>query len=139
MTEEGYYVGVQHPMVLIIRKRDMKLISCSKKKIAVYESAYIGPLSYSPTTLDAEIKECEHTADEESMFQNLAKATDKFGAAETTHPSHVQSIKSMSSHTVPVPNTSAPQMMRPQTTLDASADSQNPDQGEGFVVPEHIT
>jgi hypothetical protein len=139
MTEEGYYVVVQHPMVLIIRKRDMKLISCSKKKIVVYESACIGPLSYSPTTLDAKIKECQHTVGEESMFQNLAKATDKFEAAETTHPSHVQSIKSMSLHTVPVPNTSAPKMMRPPTTLDASADSQNPDQGEGLVVPEHIT
>jgi hypothetical protein len=33
MTEEGFFVGVQHPMVLIIRKSDMKLISCSKKEI----------------------------------------------------------------------------------------------------------
>jgi len=155
MTEEGYYVGVQHPMVLIIRKRDMKLISCSKKKFAVYESAYIGPLSYSPHDLGAEIN---NMSSDGMMLENLVQATDKFEAATALEPEaarpltqksdktqtsfgpvHVQSIKSMSLHTVPVPNTSAPTMMRPPTTLDASADSQNPDQGEGLVVPEHIT
>ena len=55
MTEEGFFVGVQHPMVLILRKKDMKLISCSKKKFIVYESAYIVPLKYSPSELAPEI------------------------------------------------------------------------------------
>jgi hypothetical protein len=38
------YVGVQHPMVLILRKADFKLISCSRKKIIVYEAIYTLPL-----------------------------------------------------------------------------------------------
>ena len=48
MTEEGYFVGVQHPMLIIIRKRDMALISVSKMKVIVYESFYTCPLSVSP-------------------------------------------------------------------------------------------
>ena len=44
LTEEGYFVGIQHPTALVIRKRDMKLISVSTKKIKVYESTYIAPL-----------------------------------------------------------------------------------------------
>jgi hypothetical protein len=35
-TIDGYYVGVQHPMALVLRKSDMKLISVSKKKVIVY-------------------------------------------------------------------------------------------------------
>ncbi len=45
----------------------------------------------------------------------------------------------MSSHTIPVPNTTAPGTLRPPTTLDESAESQNPNQGEGPVIPEHAT
>ena len=48
LTGEGYFVGIQHPMALVIRKRDMKLISVSTKKIKVYESAYVAPLESKP-------------------------------------------------------------------------------------------
>ena len=67
MTEEGYFVGVQHPMVLIIRKRDMKLISCSKKKFVVYEQSYILPLQYSPSTLGPEILQSCKQQDQPTM------------------------------------------------------------------------
>jgi hypothetical protein len=50
-TLEGFFVGVQHPMALVIRKSDMKLISVSKKKLVVYESMYTAPLSYSSAKL----------------------------------------------------------------------------------------
>ncbi len=43
-TLEGFYVGIQHPMALVIRKSDMKLISVSKKKLVVHESCYVAPL-----------------------------------------------------------------------------------------------
>jgi hypothetical protein len=46
-TLEGFYVGTQHPMVLVLRKSDMKLISVSKKKLVLHESCYVAPLSYS--------------------------------------------------------------------------------------------
>ena len=48
LTEEGYFAGIQHPMAMVIRKRDMKLISVSTKKIKVYESAYVAPLESKP-------------------------------------------------------------------------------------------
>jgi hypothetical protein len=51
VTIEGFFVGVQHPMILILRKSDMKLLSCSRKKCVVYESAYICPLAHSPDDL----------------------------------------------------------------------------------------
>ncbi len=52
---------------------------------------------------------------------------------------HVQSMKSMSSHRIPVPNTSAPELLRPPTALEVSAESQNLNQGGGPVVPGHKT
>ncbi len=59
-TEEGFYVGVQHPMVLVLRKHDLKLISCSRKKIVVYESTYTLPLALSFNQLVPHIQqECE--------------------------------------------------------------------------------
>jgi hypothetical protein len=38
-------VGVQHAMLLILRKWNMKLLSVSKKKFFAYESLYTSPLS----------------------------------------------------------------------------------------------
>ena len=40
LLEQGYFVGVQYPSVLIQRKKDKKVIACSSKKVVVYESAY---------------------------------------------------------------------------------------------------
>jgi hypothetical protein len=124
-TVDGYYVGVQHPMVLVLRKEDMKLISVSKKKIIVYESMYVAPLSLSSDRLGEAING--------RSIEELRAATIE------TSPRHVQSIKSMSSHQTPVPNTTAHERMRPPTKLDESADTQSPSQGEGVIVPEHLS
>ena len=51
----------------------------------------------------------------------------------------MQSIKSVSSHQLPVPNTTAHARMRPPTKLDESADTQSPSQGEGVIIPEHLS
>jgi hypothetical protein len=137
MTVEGYFVGVQHPMVMIIRKSDMKLISCSKKKFICYEEAYIKPLSYSPSELGAAVIDDARKVDEPSLpNESVSRAKNVSGSP---YPSHVQSIKSVSSHTIPTPNTTASTLFRPPTTLDESANTQNPNQGEGIVVPEHVT
>jgi hypothetical protein len=134
MTVEGFFVGVQHPMVLIIRKSDMKLVSCSKKKFIVYESAYIAPLSYSPSQLGSEIKARADPDATNPAPEHRNEVID--GSASLQH---VQSIKSMSSHHIPVPNTTAPVALRYPTALELSAESQNLNQGEGVVVPEHTT
>ena len=137
MTVEGYFVGVQHPMVMIIRKSDMKLISCSKKKFVVYEEAYITPLKYSPSELGAAVIDVERNVDESSLPESVS--SDKGNVSGGPYPTHVHSMKSVSSHTIPTPNTTASTLFRTPTTLDESANTQNPNQGEGIVVPEHAT
>jgi hypothetical protein len=129
-TEEGYFVGVQNPMVLVIRKRDMKLISCSRKKIIVYESLYTLPLSLSSSQLEQQIQQEKNKVDENTIAQKNDDS-DRVG-----QPQHVQSIKSISAHTVPPPNTTT--KFRAPTELDSSAETQTINSGEGVVVPEHI-
>jgi hypothetical protein len=101
----------------------------------VYESSYISPLAYSPDDLrsatakqndDGTVRQNEIDEDDEKLQGDAALR-------------HVQSIKSMSSHRIPPPNTTAPLSFRPPTVLDVSAESQNPNPGEGHVVFEHKT
>ncbi len=98
LTEEGFFVGVQHPMVLILRKRDMKLLSVSKKKFKAYESLYTSPLSYSSEKLLACL---------EKRFEGIDKSE-----LEDEAPQHVLSTKSVGDHSVPVPNSSGPSNFR---------------------------
>ena len=85
----GIFVGVQHPMVLILRKRDMKLLSVSKKKFIAYESLYTSPLTYS----SAKLKTCL-----EERFEEIDKSE-----IESSSAQHVLSTKSMASHTIIFP------------------------------------
>ena len=112
-TEEGYYVGVQHPMVLIIRKHDLKLISCSRKKFLVYEKIYTLPLSLSSSQLEARLNLTSVDNDKEGE-DDSARA--EVAATRKENPSHVQSIKSVSAHTIPPPNTTGPNQFRAPTT-----------------------
>ena len=41
LTEDGWFVGVQWPMALVMRKSDMKVVSVSRKKLRVYEGIYL--------------------------------------------------------------------------------------------------
>ena len=135
-TLEGFFVGVQHPMALVIRKSDMKLISVSKKKLVVYESCYTAPLSFSSDRLRLAIEQrlVEPTSKDPP---NLAGHEEQRTVSEK--PRQVQSIKSMREHITPRPNTTASSAMRPPTQLDESAATQFPSLGEGVVVPEHAS
>lgn len=53
-------------------------------------------------------------------------------------PQHVQSIKSISAHTVSPPNTTGTTKFRAPTELDSSAETQTLNSEEGVVIPEHI-
>jgi hypothetical protein len=253
LTCEGYYVGVQHPMALVLRKHDMKLISCSTKKIAVYESPYTAPLFMAPplspdanaqsepdlvdassslavpekgkankfspesanqdstmnyvpknseTSHDDVSKNVrvgnltngyEQSPDDVSRIPNIANSSNSIGNlsaiteksfgrdqrtnaeiekldnvnpatsvlpppsidsavvppksssgvkttgnVRTQRPRSVQSIKSVSSHNISPP-TSKIKLFRGPTILDSSADTQTLNQGEGDVVPEHLS
>ena len=41
LTERGFYLGMQWPMCLVLDKATKKVVSVSRKKIRVYEGAYI--------------------------------------------------------------------------------------------------
>jgi hypothetical protein len=108
----------------------MKLISCSRKKIIVHEAIYTAPLSMpaselGPAILREPVNEIHEVEDYDSA------------KLDRINPTHVQSIKSVSAHTIPPPNTSGPSLFRKPSTLDASAETQSPNPGEGVVVPEH--
>ena len=131
LTEDGYFVGVQHPMALVLRKSDMKLISVSTKKLKVYESAYCAPLE-KELTLVQDRNEAEENGHDEKQPATIPEVQ-----VDGEVGGKVHSIKSMRDHTIPVPNTTAPNSFRPPTQLDASAATQSSDPGEGEYVPEH--
>jgi hypothetical protein len=87
----------------------MKLISVSKKKVVVYESIYVAPLSFSSERLLKDIEGRSDAVQPEARVDSASK------------PEHVQSIRSVSVHTLPTPNTTAHLHMRPPTVLDESA------------------
>jgi hypothetical protein len=121
-------------MVLILRKHDHKLISCSRKKFLVYEQIYTLPLSLSSSQLEERLNPISVDKDEEGdgvseRAELASKRKDK--------PTHVQSIKSVSAHTIPPLNTSGPNSFRAPTALDEAAETQSAKSGEGVVVPEH--
>ncbi len=57
---------------------------------------------------------------------------------DSANPTHIQSVKSVSSHSLPFPNTSGSSKFRKATRLDEGAQSQSLSQGEGVVSPEHL-
>jgi hypothetical protein len=92
----------------------------------VHESCYVAPLSYTSDRLHTAIEQGDGPPEKERD-------------EEQHQPKKVQSIKSMGSHKIPIPNKKAALSMRPPTKLDASADTQSPSQGEGGVIPEHVS
>ena len=113
LTEEGWFVGVQWPMALVLRKSDMKVISVSRKKLAVYEGAYI----------------------KEDAKDVLKDALQEIGEDMTLHT--VQSVKSLKGHNL------NKQMVDPQdeptSVIQQSAiDTGVTNQGEGIHTPEHV-
>ena len=133
VTEEGFFVGVQHPMALVIRKSDMKLVSVSTKKIIVYESAYCSPLAKELSF--EEIQAYEHAEVKSAEVGNGKSVDNECGTG--LNPKAAHSIKSMRAHNIPSVLGELSDKLRPPTTLDASADTQSPDPGEGEYIPEH--
>ena len=135
MTEHGYFAGVQWPMMLVLRKSDMKLISVSSKKCKVYESTYSLALDEDVPKEGLKLHEvsaedCE-VKDNEGDMQHSA----------TEHPPankrpRVQSTTSVSHHTVPLPGS---EPIGEAKEIQSSAARYQDDPGEGEYVPEHAT
>ena len=112
LTEDGWFVCVQWPMALVLRKSDGKVLSVSRKKLRVYEGAY---LARSPSAVV------------ETGLQEIA--------ADFPLKS-VQSIHSLRAHKL---NTSIiDPVQTPTSKIQQSAiDFGEIDQGEGVHVPAH--
>ena len=120
LTEEGFFVGVQWPMVLVAKAVSFDVISVSRKKVVVNEDKYA-------TTSNL----LHHP------LNNLQSTTTPTPYTDG-HPSHVQSIKSLSDHTRNESLTHPPPNLQ-TTDLTRSAEAYNhPHQGEGMHVPEHV-
>ena len=113
LTEEGWFVGVQWPMALVMRKSDMKVISVSRKKLAVYEGAYI------KGEAKAVLKDVLQEIGEDEPLQT------------------VQSIKSLRGHNLNGQMTNPTN--KPTSVIQQSAiKTGETNQGEGIHTPEHV-
>ena len=153
MTEWGWFAGLQGQMVVVIRKEDFKCINVSKKKIKVYEGSYA---YFDPTTMKVpngnpiEINDVlDVTDDEDLILDDEDNDHDEVGSSSqgesdesnlksrmSNEPSHVQSIKSLSSHRRHefINNPTSP---NPPTQIIKSA-QQYSSQEEGSHVPDHV-
>ena len=97
ITEEGYYLGYQWPAMLVLRRSDGKVISVSRQKVRVYESAYIGPLNarMMANRIEAEF---ETDVSEDSDDNATKPAGEVVFEGET-----VQSIKALRDHKLKLP------------------------------------
>ncbi len=91
-TEWGYYVGIQWPMVLIMRPEDGKVISVSRKKVLCHEERYAtsGSLSMRNSIVDFTTlkSDLESLQGEKEGLEAIASFKQTFDI-----PDHVLSVK----------------------------------------------
>jgi hypothetical protein len=93
-TEWGYYVGVQWPMVLVLREEDWKVISVSRKKVLCHEERYAK--SNLPMTINSIADATKLKADLESLRNENEGLEVITNYKETFNiPDHVLSVKSL--------------------------------------------
>jgi hypothetical protein len=101
-TEWGWYVGVQWPMVLILRPFDQKVLSISRKKVHCHEEMYA---KYDPETMTRpmiDFKDFKLDKDEIDAAIEQANAPERDDEPSDHHdesreiPDHVLSIKVLS-------------------------------------------
>ncbi len=114
-TKWGWYVGIQWPMVLILRPEDNKVISVSRKKIHCHELCYA---KFDPTTqprpvisfTDFALREEEVDEAIKLAFQENKKELAEVKKQQQV-PKHVKSVKAISNYsrncdlntTIPIP------------------------------------
>jgi hypothetical protein len=93
-TEWGYFVGMQWPMVLIMRPEDWKVISVSRKKVLCHEERYATSDSVSLQNSIADFTrikaDLEAIKGEKEGLQKIASFKQTFNI-----PDHVLSVKSL--------------------------------------------
>ena len=114
LTEDGWFVGVQWPMALVLRKRDMKVVSVSRKKLHVYEASYI----------QGNVNDIL-----QNEMQEIEKVPNKLQA--------VKSVKILRNHNVNA-NILEPKSLPTSQIQQSAMDAGEIDQGECVHVPEHV-
>ena len=95
-TEWGWYVGVQWPMVLILRPFDQKILSISRKKVHCHEEMYA---KYDPETMTRpkiDFKDFKLDKEEIDAAIEEANAPEQTVNVDDEVPDHVLSIKVLS-------------------------------------------
>ena len=99
-TQWGWYLGMQWPMVLILRPADHKVISVSRMKVHCHEQCYakFDPLTQERPLINfTDFSLLEHEIDDAiAEAGEMDKAALKKFREENLIPKHVQSIKSLS-------------------------------------------
>jgi hypothetical protein len=143
-TEWGWFVGLQWPMVLILRPFDLKILSISRKKVHCHEEMYA---KFNPETMSRpRIEFKDFKLDKNEVDEAMAQANDKTattspGASPNLNnliPDHVLSVKSLSdakrntSFNTPSINNDFPNEMRVFNS------PQPHDPGENFDIPDWL-
>ena len=114
INQEGHFVGIQWPAALVLRKSDKKVLSCSRKKIRVYESAYAVKLNQRVES-DVKVDLKPVLGEVKNDFTSSVAEGGSSEAAPRPELSNnrVQSIKSLREHKFPLPGNNP----RPATKL----------------------
>ena len=134
LTEDGWFCGVQWPMVLVLRKSDLKVISVSTKKIKYYEAIYTKDLTEDPPTKE-ELEKHVTSGDMEWADENSGEEPGSENS-QPDLPKHVLSVKSLSEFKTPAAMGNGDV---PEKKIQKSATSNENVPGEGLYVPEHAT
>ena len=98
IAERGYYLGYQWPAMLVLRISDGKVISVSRQKVRVYESAYTGPLDQ---MMISDSIESEFEINEDQRDDDMVNP-DQNDSIVYDGPT-VQSIKALRDHKLKLP------------------------------------
>jgi hypothetical protein len=145
VAEEGFFHGIQWPAVLVRRKSDMKIMNVSRKKIRVFEKAYLCELDQRTQHIGdvqpdlGEVVDCqaESIAAEKEAGKWESSGGEDFtpGKRPELDKNMVQSIKSLREHRFELPG------KRPKatTTIEESAMRMSDQGGEGDYVDETLS
>jgi len=133
ITEQGHFMGIQWPAALVMRKSDKKIMSVSRKKIRVYESAYTCDMNQRVQT-DGEVPASHESAEE--VVSNDGVSLGGSGTAPRTEldKNMVQSIKSLREHRFLLPGMR--EVALPTSNIEKSASVYDQFGGEGDYVDD---
>jgi hypothetical protein len=138
-TETGWFVGMQWPMALVLRKTDMKVVSVSRKKIRVHEGIYaLSPHSAPRADRLVFLQEAGAAMDDDGLAE---AAADKAEGQDLQLPRAIRSVKALREFTFEHPTVYEPSVAIDKVASSGPASDKlhARDQGESSIehVPEH--